>query len=42
MKLRPPVVDYRKLRPSNLNSPQYRHVWLLLYWIGYLILRKKY
>ena len=37
MKLRPPVVDYRKLRPSNLNSPQYRHVWLLLYWIGYLV-----
>ena len=37
MKLRPPVVDYRKLRPSNLTSPQYRHVWLLLYWIGYLV-----
>ena len=37
MKLRPPVVDYRKLRPSNLNSPQYRHVWLLLYWMGYLV-----
>ena len=37
LKLRPPVVDYRKLRPSNLTSPQYRHVWLLLYWIGYLV-----
>lgn len=37
MKLRPPVVDYRKLRPSNLNSPEFRHLWLLLYWIGYLI-----
>lgn len=37
MKLRPPVVDYRKLRPSNLTSPQYRHVCLLLYWIGYLV-----
>ncbi len=37
MKLRPPVVDYRKLRPSNITSPEYRHVFLLLYWIAYLL-----
>lgn len=37
MKLRPPVIDYRKLRPSNICSPQYRHVLLLLYWIFYLL-----
>jgi len=37
MKLRPPVLDYRKLRPSNICSPQFRHVLLLLYWIAYLI-----
>ena len=37
MKLRPPVVDYRKLRLHNLNTPEFRHLWLLLYWIGYLI-----
>lgn len=37
MKLRSPVVDYRKLRPSNLNSPEFRHLWLLLYWVFYLL-----
>ena len=37
MKLRPPVVDYRKLRLSNITSPEYRHVLLLLYWVGYLL-----
>ena len=36
MKLRPPVVDYRKLRPGNLLSPTYRHLLFLLYWLGYL------
>jgi hypothetical protein len=25
-------VDYRSLRPSNINSPQFRHVWYLLFW----------
>lgn len=24
--------DYRKLRFNNLNSPQFRHIWLLLFW----------
>lgn len=36
MKLRSPVIDYRKLRWSNLTSPEYRHVLLLLYWPAYL------
>lgn len=26
------MIDYRKLRPSNLNSPEFRHLWLLLFW----------
>ena len=26
------IVDYRKLRPNNINSEQFRHVWLLLFW----------
>jgi len=26
------IVDYRRLRPSNINSPEFRHLWLLLYW----------
>ena len=30
-----PVVDYRKLRFSNITSPQYRHVLLLLGWVFY-------
>ena len=32
------MVDYRKLRLSNLTSPEYRHVLLLLFWIAYGIL----
>lgn len=26
------AVDYRKLRPSNITSPEYRHLFLLLFW----------
>ena len=26
------MVDYRKLRLNNLNSPEFRHLWLLLFW----------
>lgn len=26
------MVDYRKLRPSNITSPEFRHLLLLLYW----------
>ncbi len=37
MKLRPPVIDYTKLRLNNLFSPTYRHVLLLLYWLAYLL-----
>ncbi len=25
-------VDYRQLRPGNLNSERFRHLWLLLFW----------
>lgn len=27
------IVDYRRLRPGNLNSEEFRHLWLLLYWV---------
>lgn len=33
--MRKPVVDYRKLRLSNITSPQYRHLLLLLGWVVY-------
>ena len=33
--MRTPVVDYKKLRFSNLTSPEYRHVLLLAGWLGY-------
>ncbi len=36
--MRKPVVDYRKLRLKNLTSPQYRHLFLLLGWVGYFLL----
>lgn len=36
--MKTPVVDYRKLRLSNINSPEYSHLKLLLGWIGYFIL----
>lgn len=36
--MRTPVVDYRKLRLSNLTSPQYRHLLLLLGWVVYFCL----
>lgn len=36
--MRKPVVDYRTLRPSNLTSPQFRHLLLLLGWVGYFLL----
>ena len=26
------MIDYRKLRLNNLNSPQFRHLYLLLFW----------
>lgn len=36
--MRKTVVDYRTLRFSNLNSPQFRHLLLLLGWVGYFLL----
>ncbi len=33
MNIKKPVVDYRKLRFSNINSPQYNHLYMLLYWV---------
>lgn len=37
MKLKPAVIDYRKIRLNNILSPEYRHVLLLLYWPMYLL-----
>lgn len=36
--MKKPVVDYRELRFSNLNEPRFKHVKLLLGWVGYFIL----
>ena len=36
--MHPQMVDYRKLRLYNINSPQYSHLKLLLGWVGYLTL----
>lgn len=36
--MRTPMVDYRKLRLSNINTPTYRHLFLLLGWVGYFAL----
>ncbi len=36
--MKQPVVDYRKLRLSNLRSPEYSHLLWLLGWVGYFIL----
>ncbi len=32
------AVDYRKLRLRNITSPQFRHLFWLLGWVGYFIL----
>ena len=36
--MRKPTVDYRKLRLSNINTPEFSHLKLLLGWVGYFIL----
>lgn len=36
--MRKPQVDYRKLRLSNIGTQEYRHLLLLLGWVGYFIL----
>ncbi|MBP5599229.1 MAG: phosphatase PAP2 family protein [Lachnospiraceae bacterium] len=36
--MKKPVVDYSKLRFSNITSKEYRHLFLILGWVGYLIM----
>ena len=36
--MKKPVVDYRELRFRNINEPRFRHLWLLLGWVGYFLL----
>ncbi len=36
--MKKPVVDYRELRLSNINEPRFRHLKLLLGWVGYFVL----
>ena len=36
--MRTPVVDYRTLRLSNINAPQFKHLKLLLGWVVYFSL----
>ena len=36
--MKKPVVDYRRLRPDNLTSPEFRHLLYLLGWVGYFCL----
>ncbi len=33
-----PVIDYTQFRFSRLNEPRFQHMWLLLGWVGYLLL----
>lgn len=36
--MKKPVVNYRELRFSNLTSPQFSHLFLLLGWVAYFLL----
>ena len=36
--MKQPVVDYRKLRLSNLNTPEFSHLKLLAGWVVYFVL----
>lgn len=36
--MKTPVLDYRRLRLSNITSPEFRHLLLLLGWVGYFCL----
>ena len=36
--MRTPTIDYRKLRLNNIRTPEFRHLLLLLGWVGYFIL----
>ena len=33
--MKKPVVDYRRLRPTNLHTPEFSHLLYLLGWVGY-------
>lgn len=35
MKKLKPIIDYKNLRLNNINTPEYRHVLMLLFWVGY-------
>ena len=39
-----PEIDYRQFRLSKINQPQFKHLWLLLFWpvygLRYLILER--
>ena len=32
-----PAVDYTQFRPSRINEPAYRHIWLLAGWVFYFV-----
>lgn len=36
--MKKPVVDYRRLRLSNIHTPEFSHLKLLLGWVGYFCL----
>ena len=36
--MKKPVVDYRSFRLSKVTQPQFRHLLLLLGWVGYFLL----
>ena len=36
--MKKPVVNYLAFRPSKITQPEYRHILLLLGWVGYLIM----
>ncbi|MCR4788635.1 MAG: hypothetical protein K5888_08610 [Lachnospiraceae bacterium] len=36
--MKKPVVDYTKFRFSKINTPEYKHLWLILGWVWYLIM----
>lgn len=36
--MKKPIVDYRRLRPSNITSPEFHHLLWLLGWVGYFVL----
>lgn len=37
MKCSTPAADYRNFRINKINTPEYRHLWLLLIWPAYIL-----